>query len=273
MDGAGIKWALKQAMKYAAGSLPAPPQHGSRILTYHSVGTRDHEMNVTPEDFAAQMRWLAGHGTVAPLADAVSVPGCGVAITFDDGYRDNVLHAAPVLAELGLPATFFLVAGRLGGWLDHDAGRSGAELMTWDEAAQLRDMGAFELGCHTLGHRRLSTLTETEQRDEICTSHEMLERRLGAVTSFAYPFGSALDYTAATVALVRDAGFARAVSNRFGVHVPGADPFTCRRIWIDRTDDLHMFQAKVMGRLDVLRLLDSQPMIRGRRLLNRLLGQ
>ena len=56
----------------------------SRILTYHSVGRRDHEMNVTPEDFRAQMRWLADHAEVPGLNEAVKGNG-GIAITFDDG--------------------------------------------------------------------------------------------------------------------------------------------------------------------------------------------
>jgi len=273
MNGNGIKRALKQGIKHAAMWLPMPPRKGSRILTYHSVGTRDHEMNVAPGEFASQMKWLAGNARVVTLAEAVDRPEDGVAITFDDGYRDNLLHAAPVLAELGLPATFFLVAGRMGERLDHDGNREAAELMTWDEAAQLHDMGAFELGCHTLTHRRLSALTPSEQREEICGSLEMLEKHFGDVRSFAYPFGSALDYDGHSVALAREAGFARALSNRYGVHGPGDDPFTCRRIWIDRTDGIDLFRAKVSGKTDALHFLDSPPIIRCRRIVNRLLRQ
>jgi peptidoglycan/xylan/chitin deacetylase (PgdA/CDA1 family) len=58
--------------------------------------------------------------TVVPLEDALealadrrSLPPRPVAITFDDGYRDNLDVAVPLLEDLGLPATFFLVPGLL----------------------------------------------------------------------------------------------------------------------------------------------------------------
>jgi len=62
----------------------------------------------------------------------------------------------------------------------------------------------------------------------------------------------------------------RAVSNRYGPNPPGADRWTLRRIWIDASDSLPTFQAKVTGRLDSLALLDSGWGLRARRALNRL---
>lgn len=243
---------------------------GSRILTYHSVGERDHEMNVRPGDFRAQMAWLSEHCEVVPLPAALEGDG-GVAVTFDDGYRDNLLNAAPVLKELSIPATFFVVAGCLGGMLDHDSDPVTSVLMTWEEVAELEGMG-FSIGAHTLSHRRLCSLGEDEQHAEIEGSKQLLEEHLGhAVEAFAYPFGSSADYDDTSERLVRECGFAYAVSNRYGVNGPDADRWTLRRIWIDATDDLRMFRAKVDGRLDVLSALDSQLGVRARRALNRLL--
>lgn len=75
--------------------------------------------------FEQQMRTLARTAHVLPLGDALerlargdSLPRRAVAITFDDGYRDNLTLAAPVLERLGLPATFFLVPGLLSGEAD-----------------------------------------------------------------------------------------------------------------------------------------------------------
>jgi Polysaccharide deacetylase len=77
--------------------------------------------------FAQQMKVLARTANVLPLERALARLGAGeklparaVALTFDDGYRDNLTLAVPVLERLGLPATFFLVprllSGELHGW-------------------------------------------------------------------------------------------------------------------------------------------------------------
>lgn len=74
-----------------------------------------------PRGLARQLRILRRVANVVPLAAALAdlsagrpLPPRAVAITFDDGYRDNLTLAAPLLRELELPATCFLVPGFLG---------------------------------------------------------------------------------------------------------------------------------------------------------------
>lgn len=97
-------------------------RHGVRrhgvILLYHRVGAPDCDplsLFVSPENFAAQLRQLSKTVDVVPL-DAVQqpTPSRRVAITFDDGYRDNLAVAAPILAGGGTPATFFVTTDPLG---------------------------------------------------------------------------------------------------------------------------------------------------------------
>ena len=292
---------------------PLAPRRGVRILTYHSVGNRKHDMNVSPEHFREQMEWLARNAEVIPLSAVFDrqegdeppqtpeklpsitstseittdtapfeskiqnpkskIKGARrVAITFDDGYRDNLLNAAPVLHALGLPATVFIVAGRVGGKLDHDDTGDGADaLMTWQDIEQWIALG-LDVGCHSMTHRRLSQLSEDEQRSEIVDSLRLLRERTGRpIEAFAYPFGSAYDYDAISVRLVREGGFACGLSNRYGVNGRQCDRWAMRRIWIDSTDDLRTFQAKVDGRLDILSILDSPAGLACRRALNQIL--
>ncbi len=70
--------------------------------------------------FKRQLQWLGRCANVVPLAEALRrltvgepLPARAVALTFDDGYQDNVDLALPVLARMGMPATFFLVPGLL----------------------------------------------------------------------------------------------------------------------------------------------------------------
>lgn len=102
------------------------PSRRIGILRYHAIcdpraGYAAPGICVSPTSFERQVAYLARHYAVLPLPDAVSairrgatLPGNAVAITFDDGYADN-LDAARTLARYGLSATFFLTAGCLDG--------------------------------------------------------------------------------------------------------------------------------------------------------------
>jgi peptidoglycan/xylan/chitin deacetylase (PgdA/CDA1 family) len=93
------------------------------ILMYHRIAPADldpWELAVRPSIFEQQMRDLRNTRSVLPLSEFVSchlqgnLASDAAAITFDDGYACNALVAAPILEELGLPATFFLATAMLG---------------------------------------------------------------------------------------------------------------------------------------------------------------
>ncbi len=266
-----LKATLKRGVKRAArmaGALCRPAAGRSLILTYHSVGCRDHDMNVTPAAFEEQVRWLAKHRPVISLDDAArAVPG--VALTFDDGFRDNLVHAAPVLRELVLPATVFIVSGRVGSVLADEPDPEHGGLMDWEDIREIEKLGVT-IGAHTRRHRRLASLSPEEQETEIRGCKADIEAELGhPIRHLAYPYGAATDYDETTITLARAAGFTCAVSNRYGINSPVANRWQLRRIWIDVTDDMDMFRAKVTGQLDLLRHLEGGIGLGLRRLLNR----
>jgi len=92
------------------------------ILTYHRVNDdADPFFSALPTAvFEGQMRHVARNYRVLPVEELVErlerggLPRNALAITFDDGYRDNLTHAAPILSRLGLPATIFLATGFIG---------------------------------------------------------------------------------------------------------------------------------------------------------------
>lgn len=262
-----MKPLLKRSIKAALGALGRQRPGLTRILTYHAIGPRRHDMTVSADSFKAQMEFLARTQRVITLEAAVAGEP-GVAITFDDGFVDNLTIAAPILSALKLPATVFMVAGRAGNYLDNEPDRAHGRLMDWDQLRQIQQFG-IAIGAHTLSHPRLALLPLASQREEIARCKQELEERLGVpITAFAYPYGSARDYTAETMALVQEAGYHFACSNRYGPHLPGASQWEIRRIWIDATDTPSSFIHKVTGRLDALCLLDSPLGLRARQWLN-----
>lgn len=164
----------------------------SVILTYHSLDDSGSVISMPPERFRRQMEFLAsGPIPVAPLHEALSRPNC-VAITFDDGYRNLLEHAVPLLDRLRLPATIFVVSGHCGGrnnWPGQSAAAASLPIMNWRELASLPPW--LSVGAHTVTHPDLTALPEAECERELRDCQDQIQQQLGKPARWlAYPYGS-----------------------------------------------------------------------------------
>jgi peptidoglycan/xylan/chitin deacetylase (PgdA/CDA1 family) len=197
---------------------PPPP-----VLMYHSIARMDRDPNrvcVSPERFAQQLDWLHRNGlrgvSIRELCQARERGAASglVGLTFDDGYRDFLTSALPLLERYGFTATLFIVAGLLGGENEWDDGPRLA-LLDKDELREVRARG-IEIGSHGLWHVRLAGLDQATLWREVQDSRDLLSGLLGEpVDGFCYPYGS-LDGPA--VRAVQEAGYAYGC----GVKVPSA---------------------------------------------------
>src|SRR5437867_7058827 len=167
------------------------------IVAFHRIhdSAGSDGLSISVGMFERYCRFFMRHFRVISLRDLVHRLERGrelsrdLAITFDDGYRDNFENAAPVLEKLGLPATFFVVTRWIGTdivpfWDEEQGVRH--PWMTWDQVRGLHRKG-FDVGAHTQTHVDLGRLPETEARQEIIGSRLDLEAQLEApVASFAY---------------------------------------------------------------------------------------
>jgi peptidoglycan/xylan/chitin deacetylase (PgdA/CDA1 family) len=170
------------------------------ILTYHSLDESGSVTSVRPQFFREHMHILAQRGftgiSLSALLDSWdgrgTLPLRPVVITFDDGFTNVLEHAVPVLTDLGFCATIFVVTGRCGltnDWPNQVADAPRLPLLSWSELAQLATVG-FEIGAHSVTHRPLTEIPQSEAAKEIVESKAAIEDRLGqAVQTFAYPFG------------------------------------------------------------------------------------
>jgi len=104
-------------------------------------------------------------------------------------------------------------------------------MMTPAQIVHLHESG-MEIGAHTVNHPILTSLSDRDARAEIVTSKRMLEEMTGSpITLFAYPNGKpGQDYGLQHVRLVKEAGFAAAVSTVLGICHGRSDPFQLPRI-------------------------------------------
>ena len=235
--------------------LPSPLPSRTRvvpILMYHrikvvtaSTPALTRRLTVHPAVFARQMRWLKGHGyntiTQRRLFDALMcgrpLPRRPVLITFDDGYRDTFTQAAPVLAQLGLQATAYVISGRISS--------GDASFLTWDQLRRLENRGV-EIGSHTDSHRALTSLSDSQALAELVRSRQTLERRLGhRVPWLAYPIGA---YDSRIERLARRAGYLLAVTTQEGSRQSAQDALTLPRRRISDSTGVRGL-ARILGAL------------------------
>ncbi len=220
------------------------------ILMYHSVypdAPYANRLAVSTQTFERQMAFLRRHRyNVIPLSQLAALVREGrrlplgtVAITFDDGYKDNFTYAFAVLKKYAIPATVFIIV--------QEVGRPQGDRLSWEEITQMRDSGLVEFGSHTIGPEPLINITDArEVRRQIFESKEMLQGRLGVpVRLFSYPEGR---YTAAIRLLVKEAGYEAAVATNPGRGAANDDIFALKRLRIsENAKNLFVFWFESSG--------------------------
>ena len=249
--------------RYAWWRPPLDWRH-PRVLMYHMVsphraGAKFNGLRVTPERFEAQLAWLKREGwqffTVSELWEQWNaLPEKSVAITFDDGYADNLHNALPLLEKYDAKATIYMVVDRHDrDWstakkAHHNTGELAREpKLSDDELQRLVASGRIEIGSHTLTHINMRTTPADDKRRELAESRRLLQAQTGqAVASFAYPFGI---YGEDDVALAREAGYTTAVTTIDGIDAgtQRPDPLQLKRIKVSGKDNMLAFAMRMRG--------------------------
>lgn len=198
------------------------------VLLYHRVAVINNDVNllsVAPDKFEHQLGYLKtkfkiiGLGEMAKDLQFGRIKNNSLAITFDDGYADNLHNALPILEKYNIPATVFVTTGKIGDdkpffWEENMADKDRGRCVTSEELKLLARTPLIEIGAHTVNHPKLSKITIDEQEKEINESRNALEQILGKpIKSFAYPFGGKGTFDEDTVSLVIKNDFDYACTN------------------------------------------------------------
>ncbi|PJE64574.1 MAG: hypothetical protein COU90_01920 [Candidatus Ryanbacteria bacterium CG10_big_fil_rev_8_21_14_0_10_43_42] len=178
------------------------------VLGYHSVSDAGsgelshrelyHHLSVPREQFEQQMVYLQKKNySFLSLSDLIaiqkkeqSMPSRAVFIYFDDGYRDNLLNAYPILKQYNIPATIFLITDCINQkkilWESDIDPYTAGIFLTWDEVNQMKDICTF--GTHTVSHRKLTSLSGEDIKEEYTASKREIEEKTDRpVLALSYP--------------------------------------------------------------------------------------
>jgi peptidoglycan/xylan/chitin deacetylase (PgdA/CDA1 family) len=237
-------------MKAASGICPP-------VILYHKIDKPGPGVLVRggftpPARFARQMSYLKKQGYVFYSASELidyyrehgAFPDNGITITFDDGWKDNYLNAFPVLRDLGIKATIFLIPSCIGQVSTKAMARGETQRahLSREEILEMALHG-IEFGSHSVNHKLLHQLPPEEVKFEVHESKKLLENLVEqSCRVFAYPAGF---YSAAVEKIIEEAGYVAAFTTTYGPKEP-LDLYALNRIEILRRDRfLYQFRRKV----------------------------
>lgn len=187
------------------------------ILLYHHVTNEPFNGNeismISPYDFRLHMTAIKVNYTPISLRQyyeyvnctdaSVTIPDDPIIVTFDDGYLSNYELAFPILKELEIPATIFVVTDTVGEMAG--GGKVNYSHFTWEQAKEMEDSGLIEIQSHTVNHAALATLDTNQLVLELRKSKYDIEKNLGRECDMiAFPYGS---YNDAVLSAAERAGY------------------------------------------------------------------
>lgn len=252
-----LRWLVTRLVKDLLGRLALFTGAHRRLLRERGIIVAFHSITSAPgdgalrcglDDFEAYCRFFARHLCCCCLSDLAERVRSGqplegrLAITFDDGYRDNAELAAPVLARHRLPATFYVTTGFIGSDRQAPWDLAAGVTSRWMSAGQVKALheAGHDIGAHTRNHADLGALPEADAIAEIAGSVADIRAWTGvAPRHFAVPFGRAFPTLPRLSQLMRDQlGFETVTLCRNGLLNPACQNVAWERIPVAPNDYL-----------------------------------
>ena len=225
---------------------------GVWVLCYHRISDKPvRYTNLQPAEFEKQMNYLADNNfNVVPLQNIVDamrygakLPQNTVALTFDDGYKDNYTVAYPILKKHDFPATLFIYPQYIS---------NGGAALTWEELKAMSADPMISIQSHTYTHPDLGKVSRRASADarlkhELVDSKNILEQKLGIkIDTLAYPYGV---FNPKVLQLTKAAGYRSAFTiGTRPINYIGAKPtdmWTVPRIMVNRGDSLQLWASRM----------------------------
>jgi len=208
--------------------------------------------------FDRQLRFMKKFGDFISLNDAVDllinknrIGGHYFCINFDDGYKNVLTNAIPILIDHSITASIFITTDFIGSDFSVDNNLLSryyttfgpcvalGEFLSWDDCQNIIELGMI-IGSHSCGHLNLMQLSMESIEYQLKKSKEEIEKRLSiSCRHFACPYGIPnLHFPKELVtSIAQKIGYSSLLTGERGANYQGQDPYYIRR------DTLQAFQA------------------------------
>jgi len=176
-------------------------------------------------------------------------------ITFDDGYKDNLIHAEPILRKHNISATFYITTSML-----EKGNKSKLPYLSLADSkkdylstADLSDFVSrsdkYNFGGHSHTHQVLSQVKHKELKNEIFLPKKILEDAIGKeIYDFAFPFGGENEFNQKVIDVLKDSGYKTSVTSLPYFHPKYDERMAYPRYFITQSCD----KISILGRLSGL---------------------
>ncbi len=242
------------------------------VLMYHHVLPKDSFITSSIENFEKQMKYLSDNNYKTLTSDEFyrfkkgdfKAPKKSVFITFDDGWRDNIVYAYPILKKYNLKATIFLVTE----WINKASEKKeefisskhnfckkivqtnpAKVVMNWDEIEKCKDI--FDYHSHTATHRDFY-YEKLSWQEDLAQSYKTIEQRLGIKEKhLCWPRGKFNDKL---IKLAQEIGYEILYTTKRGINLPNNNLLHINRLAVKKDEkwlrkNMIIFSNNIMGKL------------------------
>jgi len=241
----------KLSSLFSISSLIMKPVVGLRILMYHSINRQsdklienhnDNIFTVNLSSFESQLLSIANSDCqVTNLKEGINnindnIPS--IAITFDDGFNDNLINAAPLLIDYNFPFTIFISTNNL----------DKPNYLSVSDVKELSKYKGVTIGSHGVTHTPFTELSKNELINELIKSKAVLEDISGKeISTISYPHGLVNNNI---IQEVEAAGYEYAFSSKMGINNNTYNKYLLKRTTILSFDKEKEFNQKLRGYWD-----------------------
>ena len=163
------------------------------IVSYHSINNENCPISLNLEEFEKQLVFFKKNNFQSIHCNEIkNTSKKKFIITFDDGYKDLITNALPLLKKYNFKATCLIISNLIGKrniWDEFNENIKDKELMNLSDINYWLKNG-MKIGSHSKNHKKLTKLDDKEKIDEIINSKNELESLTGTtIDSFCYPYG------------------------------------------------------------------------------------